>query len=397
LEDIQAQVSKAIAAQSGDNERIEEICEADAPPDGLKPFPVEALPDRRLIDEIDRTHKVSANFTAPLMLGTISMTLGRGIAADSFLRDGQRTMPNLYLLIVAESGAGKSVSALVMRPVIDTDHIIKMNWQQNRLPQLIAREKILNNEITVVLKPPRGNERKQEDADVTSGLHTDEAREKKLAMKLAELQVVKDELDMPRGLLVQNTTSEKLAIFLSQNKGTGSLFSADASDVIANILGRYRSKQEVDDGLFLAAYSGDHYSQQRVGRPEINLIDPCLSMTLLTQPDRLDSLVNNQRVREGGLLPRFLLVCPDDPQSKLDRHAVLGVNPISSDVLRHHNGVVTALTEAFRVTVAQTIPINAEPAARMVFRDYHNACIDRQEKRPDLRACPKNQSGKIHT
>ena len=94
---------------------------------------------------------------------------------------------------------------------------------------------------------------------------------------------------------------------MNENNCVLAILSPDARKVFKNILGRHSKDNSVDDSVFLMGWSGDTDKIDRVGRESITLQEPCLSMTLAIQPDKLEEIFSKRELHDGGFLPRCLV------------------------------------------------------------------------------------------
>jgi len=111
--------------------------------------------------------------------------------------------------------------------------------------------------------------------------------------------------------------SEALAVALAANREQLFSLSADADKVFRNIEGRYVRGKEIDEGLIVKGLNRDSHWVNRISRPPIYLESPCLTISWMTQPLRLKRLFANEEFREGGLLPRFLIVVREPPVGEI--------------------------------------------------------------------------------
>uniref|UniRef100_UPI002FDB1932 DUF3987 domain-containing protein n=1 Tax=Muricomes intestini TaxID=1796634 RepID=UPI002FDB1932 len=81
--------------------------------------------------------------------------------------------------------------------------------------------------------------------------------------------------------------------------------------IFGMMAGRYSSNINID--IFLKSYSGEYYSSARVGRGEIALKHPLLTMGLAVQPQVIADIMDNKDFRGRGLLARFLYSMPCEP------------------------------------------------------------------------------------
>jgi hypothetical protein len=120
-----------------------------------------------------------------------------------------------------------------------------------------------------------------------------------------EMEQLERRLHMPT-LTCEDITSEKLADLLSKNDEQLASLSSDALSIVNILLGRYNKLDRTYESLYLKAFSADPCVVHRMSRDPIFLNSPCLAALWLTQPDKLQSLLDERSLNEGGLIPRIL-------------------------------------------------------------------------------------------
>jgi hypothetical protein len=330
-------------------------------------FPTEVLPTpyAEMTRETARTVGVSERLSGPIVIGGISSSIGKGLCAE--LIPNKTTRGNLYLIPAAISGGGKSETARrILEPIFETDKAIKEQWQSQVGPSLEARQEILTREIDAIRRQCKANSSPEErDALVAA-----------ITEKKKQLQQIADENTQP-SLIVEDVTIQKLAMVMAKNGETAALISEDGADVVNNLLGRYNSLERPDDAIFVKAYSGDSVHVDRVGRPPVVLTRPCLSMVLLIQPKRLESLLSQPELTDGGFLPRCLLVREDGCPSEISPD----MPPIPREILNSYNQAIRELIQTFRLS-EKVQQLQVTPEARKMVVDYYNELV--RERKTDV-------------
>ena len=329
-----------------------------------KQFPTDALPPpfSAMVRQVATINQVPESLSAIITLGIMASSIGRGIAGR-LIKD-KHTRANLYLIAAVASGEGKTTTCEPLRkPIEDLASERLEAWSRKDLPQAKARKAALERQIKLLNEQIDGDTLPAE-ADKLINQIADKNR----ALGIAEL-----EIEEP-ALIVEDVTSEKLAVLMKQSGETLSLISSDGGDVVANILGRYRgNKAAVDDGIYVKAFSGDPVRVSRVNRPPLVLKSPCLTMLLLVQHDKLDMLLSNPRLIEGGLMPRFLMArIPCTPS-----HIGTEVVQLPPETVKAYDIAIRTLVENFRDRT-EAIVIVGTPSARQAIADYHNEIADRR-------------------
>jgi hypothetical protein len=116
------------------------------------PFPADlfAPAARAMIDEIERIHGVDADIPAACILSAVSAVLGRGLQVEC---RGRRTMANVFTIIGAKSGIGKSVTSQpIFEPVALIDN--EETEESNRLATMREARKRAADAMIKALERP---------------------------------------------------------------------------------------------------------------------------------------------------------------------------------------------------------------------------------------------------
>lgn len=335
-----------------------------APADARREFPTDALGATlaKFVREVARVQRVPESLVACIVLGVLSATLGKQLRGR--LLPGMVTPPNLYIIAAVRSGVGKSVAAqLCDGPLHSYSMGLAEAWKRKELPALQAAKGYLIEQRRKLTRSAK--------------VVMPEADECGLLKQLAELELKLVEIDEkliePR-LITEDVTTQKLAMLLHANQEQLCVLSRDAGDVVNNILGRNHKLDCPDESIFLKCYSLDTTAVDRVGRPSIQLHEPCLTVLLLTQPDELDRLLQNRSLRDGGLMPRFLIHRTEAQPQHMDVST-----PSFDPALRmDYAQLVESLIRSFRCSTGDPTIVDATPEAKQAFVDYHNAGVDRR-------------------
>jgi hypothetical protein len=338
----------------------------DAPEMEVRDFPTDMLPlpYAEMVRGVARTVGVTERLSGPITLAVISASIGRALSAE--LIPGKVTRGNIFLLCGANSGVGKSETGRpIVKPLMDVQYELKDQWAHQVSPRLKAVQDVLTAEVEALRKKIK-KELQERDALIVE-----------IAQKKKELQKIEDDLTEPK-LIIEDATIQKMAIDMAKNGETMALLSMDGGDVIRNLLGRYNPLETPDDGIFLKAYSGDPLSVDRIGRPPVMMKSPCLMMGVLVQPDKIDDLLRERRLTDGGFLPRCLLVREDGVPTEIDPK----MPPIPEEVIRCFDQAIRELVHAFRLAPKQ-VRIPVAPEARELMVSYFNEVV--KQRRIDLR------------
>jgi hypothetical protein len=300
----------------------------DEPSEAAEPFPLHCLPSlvEAMAKEVCATERVPESLAGCCALGILSASIGAGLTVQS--ASNRVTRGNIYLLASAESGSGKSETFRhLAKPFQQFEMDRIKRWKEQDRPD--ARRGLLEVDI------------KKCKRQYAKGCGDDINEEvKKFQLEMEELE---SRLHAPT-LTCEDITSEKLADLLSENDEQLASLSADALSIVNILLGRYNKLDRTDENLYLKAFSGDPCVVYRMSRDPIFLESPCLTALWLTQPDKLQSLLDERSLNEGGLIPR-ILACHTNCEPR-----EIGKNPpsISINVEKGYAGLIFCLLETYR-------------------------------------------------
>jgi Protein of unknown function (DUF3987) len=329
----------------------------------ILPFPLQHLPPaaRAMAEAIARTERTPETLAGCCVLGFLSASIGAGLQITS--GPNRFTRGNLYILASAESGSGKSETFRhAAKPFLAYEQKMLEHWQAEILPGLQAEAEMLESEIAKLKKDAFKGE---------SGMAREQTSAAMQAKKKALAEVNK-KLNPPR-LCCENVTSEKLAVMLQQNQEQLASLSADAKEIVDNLVGKYCKNDRTDDGVFVKAWSGDNCRVDRLGREPVSLQRPCAAGLWFTQPDKLETLLGKTELTDGGLIPR-LLACHT---RAMPRPIVDDAEGIPTATVDAWAALVCSLIETFRMAVE---PVTIEPTAdaRRMMKDHHNQIVERR-------------------
>jgi len=327
----------------------------------IRDFPTAVLPPilENMVKEVAKVTQTPESMAGCLSLGIVGASIGKGLKLRGHAN--RLTGGNLYFLISADSGTGKTVCAKeIFKPFIEFDQNLLDEWINEELPGLETSEIQLKEEISSALREWRQMEPGLEKEQALVGI----AQTKK------ELNGIKAQINHPPRLYVENVTSERLAHLLSNqpNECLASL-SSDAADCIEILAGRYQKKETTDEGIYLKGFSGDPCRVDRVNGRAVNLKSPHLTVCWLTQPDKLQQLFSVRRFTDGGFMPRFLAFHTGcQPQERLKN-----IEAIPSGVELEYEKLIRSLAERFLSKEAQE-----------TYRNYYNEVVRKRRHGGEL-------------
>jgi hypothetical protein len=332
-----------------------------------QPFPLDCLPQacEGMARAICETARVRESLPGCSILGILSAAIGKGLEVKSGAN--RVTRGNLYILPSAESGSGKSeTSRHAAKPFLDFEAERLEAWKVQTLPGLLAEREILESKVTNLKKLAGNTDNAFELGQIRSQL---EKKKKAIAEIDTKLR--------PPVLSCEDITTQKLAELLAHNREQLASLSADAGEIVNVLLGRYNKIDRTDASVYLKAFTGDYCKVDRKNSEPVLLQSPCLSALWLTQPDKLESLLAERSLNEGGLIPR-ILACHTRCEP---REIVQDAPEIPASVEKNYADLIRSLIETYRLA---DVPFTIEPTpeALEAMNAHYNTIVKR--RRTDL-------------
>jgi Protein of unknown function (DUF3987)/BT4734-like, N-terminal domain len=377
--ELRLRIAKAEGFDGSDGFAEENI--VDEPDEEAPPFPLHCLPPRvkAMAEAVDATERVPASLTGVCGLGILSASIGSRLVVQS--GKNRITRGNLMQIASAESGSGKSESYRHMaRPFQQFELERIERWKEQEQPEAKAKRDLLGVDLKnwkqkfKLLGDDEGEEwKKLSEDERKTKKKEDEAKRAKINEEVKRLQLEQQELESrlhTPTLSCEDVTNEKLADLLSKNDEQMSSMSSDALSIVNILQGRYNKLDRTDESLYLKAFSGDPCVVHRMSREPIYLKAPCLSALWLTQPDKMQSLLDERSLNEGGLIPR-ILACHTNCEPR-----EIGKNPpeIPVSVEKDYAALIFILLDTYRLAY-EIYLIWPTPEALALFNDHHDAIV----------------------
>ena len=322
-------------------------------------FPLDALSPimRDIAAAVADTYQVPVSMPAMAALAIHAGAIGKTYRVINAV-PGHQSHGNLYVLIAAERGCGKSTVAMrLARPLIDA----KAELAKRFLLEKIERETkaaVLQKQIDGLLRKAM----KSVDDSVSLTLQI-EGKKRELA------EVAPHGLPIPMPSLIEgDTTSEALTATLTAGDQALVIYSPDGGDVVRVALGKYNKGQQGDFDLLLKGWSSESFFRNRVSSGRSDLV-PTLSVLLFVQPFILRELMGNEEAFERGLTARPLIFDP-----KLELLPDNGIErAVPDDITVAWDGYIRFLTKERPTAPSFEVECSAE--AREAFRQFHNESI----------------------
>lgn len=255
----------------------------------LEPFPTDALPE----DIGMYAAAVAENTQTPVdMAGTACLAFIAVCIQGKYVIEGKPgwTEPtNLFANIIARPSERKSA---VLRAVVLPGDNYEVQYNKRNAAAMESsrmRRRVLERRQRAVEE--QVSKGKAEPAELDN-----------IAKEIAEFQEEK-----PLQLYVDDITTEKLVSVMAGNRGRAALVSSEGG-IFDTLAGIYTRNVNID--VMLKGYSGDTIRVDRIGRESESIMDPSLTILLMTQPKVVSDVLSNQTFRGRGLTARFLYCLP---------------------------------------------------------------------------------------
>lgn len=255
----------------------------------LEPFPIDALPP----DIAEHAAAVAENTQTPIdMAGTASLAFISVCIQGKYVIEGKPGWvepTNLFSNIIASPSERKSaVLHAVVHP--GDNYEVQFNLRNAaRVEGSKMRKRILERRQKAVEdKVAKGQ---AEPGDLEN-----------IAREIAEFEDIR-----PLQLYVDDITTEKLVSVMAGNRGRAALISSEGG-IFDTLAGIYTRNVNID--VMLKGYSGDTIRVDRIGRESECIMNPTLTILLMTQPKVISDVLSNATFRGRGLTARFLYCLP---------------------------------------------------------------------------------------
>ena len=339
-------------------------------------FPIHALSPamREIAEELAQVHQVPVEMPAMVAVGILAGALGNKFTLAGAV-NGKVSHGNLYVVVAAAKSSGKgSVSDMLARPLLQASAALEERYRNEERPNLMAEKAVLTKRVTVLVNELASNKTGTGESRQAMGEAERLESREELKEAQARLDWIEPFLDSAPTLWLGDATSEAMARQFKRNNLGLLCYSPEAGSVVRVMLGKYSKSDAGDFDLYLSGYSVEPWRSDRIGRG-VCQITPCLNMTLLCQPSILHELLGNEEAFERGMTARLLsFVVETEPQE--DDGVVRCVSePAETAWAELINGIL-----ARRESMKEPRRINCTPAAREVFRQFHNESVRLRRK-----------------
>ena len=263
---------------------------------GLPVFPVAGMPPvlRDMVAGVAEALQVPVDLAAVIALAALSAALVGRVKVNV---DGswEETL-TIYALGLADSGNRKSAAmSKLTNPLFEV---------QTRLREALdeARKKLVIAKSVAEARMKSAQRKVNKDAGMEALTELEAATKEFEAIEVPDLPT----------LIVNDATPEAMSLALEANGERLGVFDAEGGGLNTMAGARYGNGNSSNIDLLLKGHVGDPVSQKRVGRPDIVLKSPVISVGILSQPQTLRELVAVPGSAGRGLVDRFLIAAPQD-------------------------------------------------------------------------------------
>ncbi len=255
----------------------------------LETFPVDALPK----DIGEYIKAVAESTQTPVdMAGTSVLALLAVCLQGKYVIQGKDDWAeplNLFANVIAEPSERKSAVLHAIASPLDHYEVQYNAQNAARVEGCKMRKRILEK-----------RQRTIEDKIAKGGVDASELEQ--IAQEIASFVEEK-----PLRLYVDDITTEKLVSVMSSDNGRAALVSSEGG-IFDTLAGIYTRNVNID--VMLKGYSGDTIRVDRIGRESESIMNPALTVLLMTQPKVVSNVLSNATFRGRGLTARFLNCLP---------------------------------------------------------------------------------------
>ncbi|MBF0152091.1 MAG: DUF3987 domain-containing protein, partial [Magnetococcales bacterium] len=354
----------AIGAQQGDHDWPEPLPLSNTM-ETPQPYPLDALPEvlRNAAREVARFVKVPVASPAVIGLSVAALAIGKKARIQE--RPGLYHHSALFLALIAASGERKSPPFKLM--TLPLEHWIEgeLDDYHRRVAEASTTNQVLDALIASLKK------------QASSAKYSEQAQQE-FVRRMAEEECKRIPVPPHPRMFTSDATEERLFQRMHLRGGEYAVLSGEGRPVFDAIMGKYSGKDRTGDAIYLTGISGDTITRDRVGNengPEDRMIvNPCLNVCVMVQPDKYLEAARHPTLRESGALARIWPVwLPSLVGTRMEEVNEPGLNEF---LLQPYEETIQGLLNA-RVTEEKDKSachlVRLSPEARESRRQWHNA------------------------
>lgn len=320
--------------------------------EALPAFPLEYLPGwiKDYIVNFSENTGISKDFCAACVFGAVSIVI---CGHMNIHFNGTHYEPaNLYTVFVGRSGSMKSTAIKEFVGPART-------WLMEKNIAVKAYNKGITAEIETIEKELTKEQRKRTGRD-----------EKQIEELKSRIENKHETMQYQYPVPFTDVVPESIIRSMTNTNGAATIAAAEGN--IINVLtGRSYTQRGAAPNLdiFLAGHDGEPYHGIRVTSGEVEIPRANISILMAIQPTLLETLCRSADANGRGLVQRFLIFAPDEPENTIDHTQANTTDPNHA---RRWNEHIRTIAERFMQPNAAPITMELFSDADMIIRECWN-------------------------
>lgn len=269
----------------------------------------------------------------------------------------------IYVAPSLESGERKTaVHGPIVRPLMAYQKKLRSDAQSHLITARVG-QRLIEQEIKMLEK---------------KHLNSDEDQRRWIREQIIQLN---NSLPAIKGLpqvIIEDFTEAALSVALEANRES-LLVASDEGGLFDNLSGRHSDISEID--LFLKSHTGSPHVVNRIGRENLLLESPLLSVAISPQPAVLARLARKEGFVDRGLTARFLWALPG---SKIGKRS-LTPGSIGPPALQEYSCGIQGMAELGFKHEGDPNRLQLSPNAHAIWKSFERAIEPRLGRGGDLR------------
>ncbi|MBF0098382.1 MAG: DUF3987 domain-containing protein [Magnetococcales bacterium] len=261
-----------------------------------RPYPLDVLPSvlRDAAYEVARFVKVPVASPAVIGLSVAALSIGKRAKIQE--RSGLYHHPALFHALIAASGERKSPPFKIMTRSLEQWIEGELDAYQQRVAEVASNNQVLDTVLLALKKQ-------------ASRPNLSEQEQQAFIRQMAQEECKRIIAPPHPRMFTSDATEERLFQRMHTRGGEYAVLSGEGRPVFDAIMGKYSGKERTGDAIYLAGISGDTITRDRVGNengPEDRMIiNPCLNVCVMVQPDKYLETARHPSLRASGILARI--------------------------------------------------------------------------------------------
>ncbi|MBF0165078.1 MAG: DUF3987 domain-containing protein [Magnetococcales bacterium] len=344
--------------------------------DEPRPYPLEALPEvlRHTADEVARFVKVPVASPAVIGLSVAALAIGKKARIQE--RPGLYHHPAMFHSLIAASGERKSPPFKIMTRPLEVWIEGALDAYYQRVAEATTNNQVLDTVLQALKK------------QATRPNMTEEEQQA-FIRQMAKEECKRITVPPHPRMFTSDATEERLFQRMHIRGGEYAVLSGEGRPVFDAIMGKYSGKERTGDAIYLAGISGDTITRDRVGNengPEDRMIiNPCLNVCVMVQPDKYLEAARHPSLRASGALARIWPVwLPSLVGTRLEEMNEFGLNEF---LIQPYEEIILGLLNT-KMPEKEGKPtchlVKLSPEARESRRQWHNVVETQMAEGRDL-------------